>query len=331
MFNREDYLNDEYVEGFVAWLSKILAGDIGIAFSTGFPRDMLPDNYGSRCRGRLERDAHGAVYVVKVDTLEQLFGYYWWGRDFYDGNKREVDRVREVVQQAIAAEDSESALELTRRACRHVMDWGFGRGTRASESNVSWAMGLDSSLVQVLRNGREALLSDVPDLSVFGRSADPSIPSSKMNSGWTKYYSFALPAHVIYDSRVGAALCFLVRRYLEALSTTRRVDGVPASLAFRWAPGQAQRVVRDPSRWPYRFARLLGGASGSREWARVNIQANWILAAAIEKAGASWCSGADGFRRVEGALFLLGYDLSRAGELDQPAGAMAGQLALGIA
>ena len=331
MFNREDYLNDEYVEGFVAWLSKILAGDIGIGFSTSFPRDMLPDHYASVCCGRMERDAGGPVYVVTADTLEQLFGYYWWGRDDYEGNKREVDRVRQVVQQAIAAEGGGSALELTRLACRQVMEWGFGRGTRASESNVSWAMGLDSSLVRVLRNGREALLSDVPDLSVFGRSDDPSTHWSKMNSGWTKYYSFALPAHVIYDSRVGAALCYLVRRYLEALSATRRVDGVPASLAFRWAPGQARRVVRDPSRWPYRFARLLGGASGSREWARINIQANWILAAAIEKAGVGWCSGADGFRRVEGALFMLGYDLSRAGELDQPAGAIEGQLALGVA
>jgi hypothetical protein len=42
----------------------------------------------------------------------------------------------------------------------------------------------------------------------------------------------------------------------------------------------------------------------------VNIHANWILCAAISKAGMIWCAGADGFRRVEGALFMLGYDLS---------------------
>jgi hypothetical protein len=167
------------------------------------------------------------------------------------------------------------------------------------------------SLIQVLRNGREALLSDAPDLSVFNRNPDPSTQWSKMNSGWTKYYSFALPAHVIYDSRVGAALCYLVRRYLESREAEHRVDAVPESLAFRWAPGQGERNTRDPSCGPYKFARLSGGPAGSREWARVNIQANWILSAAVSRSGAMWCSQPEGFRRVEGALFMLGYDLSR--------------------
>jgi hypothetical protein len=255
-------------------------------------------------------EAGGDVYVVTVDTIEQLFQCYWWDRRTYEGNKEDVDRVRAFVRTAILAEDSEAALDLARSACRRVMEWGFGRGARAGERNVSWAMGLDSALVRVLRNGRETLLSDTPDLSIFGRNPDPSTHWSKMNSGWTKYYSFALQAHVIYDSRVGAALGYLVKRYLESLDPELRVDEVPASLAFRWAPGQGDKNLRDPSSGPYRFARLLGGSSGSREWARVNIQANWILAAAIEKAGVAWCSGLDGFRRVEGALFMLGYDLA---------------------
>jgi hypothetical protein len=314
MLNRKEYLSDQYVDGFVAWFSGILSGAIAMPFSVGFPRNKLPRDYENRCRGEIERAADGtdgSVYVVTVDTLEQLFRCYWWDRRFYENNKEDVDRVRPFVRDAIAAQYGESGLALTRIACRKVMDWGFGRGTRANESNVSWAMSLDASLVRVLRNGREALLSDAPDLSIFARNPDPSTHWSKMNAGWTKYYSFALPAHVIYDSRVGAALGFLVRSYLESLAPESRVDAVPPSLAFRWAPGQGDKNLRDPSSGPYKFARLLGGTSGSREWARVNIQANWILAAAIEKAGVPWCAGPDGFRRVEGALFMLGYDLSR--------------------
>ncbi|MFP3693249.1 hypothetical protein SB784_34840, partial [Burkholderia sp. SIMBA_048] len=42
------------------------------------------------------------------------------------------------------------------------------------------------------------------------------------------------------------------------------------------------------------FARLSGGPAGSREWARVNIQANWILSAAVSRSGAMWCSGPGG-------------------------------------
>jgi hypothetical protein len=324
MLNRKEYLHDRHVDGFVAYVSSVLSGDIGIEFSTAFPRNKLPRNYENRCPGKVERLAPGSVYVITAETLEQLFGYYWWDHRFYEGNKEDVDRVRSIVQAALVAENSEFGLDLARVACRKVMEWGFGRGTRANESNVAWALSLDSSLVRVLRNGREALLSDAPDLSIFGRNPDPLTHWSKMNSGWTKYYSFALPAHVIYDSRVGAALGYLVRRYLESLNAEWQVDSVPASLAFRWAPGQGDKNVRDPSFGPYKFARLLGGPSGSREWARVNIQANWILTAAIEKCGATWCAGSDGFRRVEGALFMLGYDLSRVERRGQPVSSRSG-------
>lgn len=311
MQHRNEYLNDKHVDGFIAYLSSVLSGHTRINFSAAFPRNRLPCHYEMQCRGRVEREAARSLYVVEAETLEQLFRFYWWNHRFYDENRKEVDEVRSCVQSAIVEEHSEFALELTRAACRKVMEWGFGRGTRANESNVSWAMSQGQSLIQVLRNGREALLSDAPDLSVFNRNPNPSTHWSKMNSGWTKYYSFALPAHLIYDSRVGAALCYLVRRYLESVEAECRVGAVPESLAFRWAPGQGERNTRDPSCGPYKFARLSGGPAGSREWARVNIQANWILSAAVSRSAAMWCSGPEGFRRVEGALFMLGYDLSR--------------------
>jgi len=43
----------------------------------------------------------------------------------------------------------------------------------------------------------------------------------------------------------------------------------------------------------------------------VDIQANWILSAAVSRSAAMWCCGPEGFRRVEGALFMPDYDLSR--------------------
>jgi hypothetical protein len=47
---------------------------------------------------------------------------------------------------------------------------------------------------------------------------------------------------------------------------------------------------------------------------RLNVHADWALSAALDAARADWCSGPDGLRKLEAALFMLGYDLSPADE-----------------
>ena len=67
-------------------------------------------------------------------------------------------------------------------------------------------------------------------------------------------------------------------RYLEKVNPDSRPKLVAVSLAFLWAPGQGEGNIRDWSYGPYKFGLLSGGPSGSREWARVNVQVNWIRA-----------------------------------------------------
>jgi hypothetical protein len=313
ILNRQRYLRDPHVRGFVEFLSGILSGSRPIDFTVGFSRAKLPVEFENRFPGERRGSGAGGVYVVTAGTLEELFKCYWWNYTGFDGNQAILGGVLECVRAAIDGEDGPTAVALARSAVGAVMAWGFGAGTRAYEANVNWAHALGDDLVRILRNGRETLVSDQPDISVFGAGSAPNSDWVKMNAGWTKYYAMALPAHLIYDSRVGAALGFLARRYLEsAAGQAAGLPCVPPSLAFRWAAGVGNGNLRDPSSTAYRFGRLGGGPGGSREWARLNIQANWILAEAIRKSGAPWCSGMDGLRRAEGALFMLGYDFSLA-------------------
>lgn len=50
--------------------------------------------------------------------------------------------------------------------------------------------------------------------------------SLKMNSGFSKIYSLLVDDFIMYDSRVAAALCLLVRRFCEA----KGLNEVPGSL-----------------------------------------------------------------------------------------------------
>lgn len=311
---RVDYLANSHVQGFIEYLSRIISGANPINFRVGFSRNQLPEDFEQEFRGEVDRrDGGGAVYVVRAVALEDVFRMYWWNRQGYGANKLRLDAVKTAIDAAIKGEDGESGYELAERACEQVMEWGFGRGRRPYKANMRWAMRQNDALVSVLRRGRESLTGDSPNFEVFATVADENCCSPKMNAGWTKYYALALPDFVIYDGRVGAALGFLVRRYLESLDADES-NCVPERLAFLWGDGDGASKLRDPSRGAYKFGKLYGGRYGSKPWARVNVWANWILCEARDKAGATWCSGPDGLRKLEAALFMLGYDLSRADE-----------------
>lgn len=303
---RSQYLSDEFVAGFIGYMSKVIKGDVPINITVGFSRSQLPEGFTQRFPGgRLEGRGSGGEYVVEVQSLQSLFSMYWWGRQSYDENARVLQGISEKIRSAIDSEYSEKRNELALLACHEVMKWGFGNGTRAYNSNMAWARGLGEDLALTLRLGRTSLTGEHPDFGVFGSESSP-----RMNSGWTKYYSLALPDFVIYDGRVGAALGLLVRKYLESLDCRVQPESVPESLSFKWASGRGENY-RNPSSNEYAFSKLSHSRRGMKEWANVNVRANWILIEALELAQSDWLSGRDGLRKLEASLFMLGYDFSR--------------------
>lgn len=310
---RNDYLQDEYVQGFVGYLADVISGKVPVDISVSFSRIKLPPDFTLRfVDGVSEGKGPAAVYTLQCGTLQAFYDMYWWDRKYYADNAETLDVVKAKIRAAIDAESTVTGHSAALDAIHEVMKWGFGQGTRAYRKNMEWAESLGADLVPVLKLGRESLTGSSPDISVFA-PVNPNVAGSKvprMNAGWTKYYALALPDFIIYDGRVGAAMGFLARRYLESMPPTRRPAVLPESLAFRWAAGQGNNL-RDPSSTQYKFPSLKHIGKGPQEWAQVNVQANWILAAACNKAQASWVSGPDGLRKLEAALFMLGYDFSK--------------------
>jgi hypothetical protein len=120
-----------------------------------------------------------------------------------------------------------------------------------------------------------------------------------MNSGFTKIYSLLLDDFVIYDSRVGAALCLLVRDYLEEIEVLE----IPATLGFAWKDVRGERNGRrEPSKGHYRFRELSGRCHIDN-----NVRANWLLKDIAHKS--KFTSTQSPTRALEAALFMIGYSV----------------------
>jgi hypothetical protein len=120
---------------------------------------------------------------------------------------------------------------------------------------------------------------------------------------------------IIYDSRVGAALGWIVAKYCEE----KQLPGVPAELAFPWAPSKEAPNAkspknRNPGRGAFWFPRLVAGP----QHAHWNLKASWVLAEVLALAGADNFAGpatVAPLRRLEAALFMIGYDLPQSGNV----------------
>lgn len=135
----------------------------------------------------------------------------------------------------------------------------------------------------------------------------------RSNAGTTKLHSLALDDFVIYDSRVAAALAWLVVKWACAANR----NSIPPMLRFGcMRPNTTDRgKVRTPDRRLFHyFAPVAGNLNSQRTHAFWNLCANWLLRAALDKAGRK-CGSDSNFRSlrdVEAGLFVMGADLSHA-------------------
>ena len=144
------------------------------------------------------------------------------------------------------------------------------------------------------------LAREQPTYDIFG--------TAKMNAGYTKVYAIPSLDTIIYDSRVAAGFCWLIRRFLLA-HPEHSVNGLPESLKFSVPAAKGASVSRDPSGDGFRFR----APASWKDWASSNVRASWIITAALAEAGPQeWCRGRFALRHIEAGLFMLGYRIDPA-------------------
>ena len=276
--NREAYLGDAHVRGFVDWAAPLVSGARPLRHRWSSKRlgswsfETLADAYRRydwpfSCHVPGESGPRrGRSYAETVTVLDALGGL-----------------LRSSEKRGDAAGFLEAAVA--------VLEWGRVRrgerrlralGDRAMEELTATARLLDPTGADLRR------LSGV----------------SLMNSGFSKIYSLLLDGFPIYDSRVACALASLVRLFCEERKRTE----VPATLAFGIPPTQA-RAPRDPSCGTLVFPRI----RTPRRYVESNVMAAWLLDELSQQPPFAE-PGADRRRALQSAMFMVGYTVYRGGE-----------------
>lgn len=91
-----------------------------------------------------------------------------------------------------------------------------------------------------------------------------------ITSGLTKIYSAFNEDFIIYDGRVGSALCYLIKQFL----IEKKINFIPTELLFGYGIGRGDNYDRNPNSENYKFPEI----NQNRTIHFIsNIKANWLF------------------------------------------------------
>ncbi|MGC9561415.1 hypothetical protein [Brachymonas sp. M4Q-1] len=288
------YLSAPHVQDFIAWVSNNLCNST-FAHSYINRKSKKAWSCSSLC------DAYHKYHWPATPTpLVRAHSSVTAGTTFATNAA-----ILSVLQAELNTGLSANNLKQVTDAAVDVMTWG---GVRLG--NVSWLLrpSTQKELLDILQTTRTALNS--------GDTGHPPLTASSLrfNAGMSKIYSLICDDFIIYDSRVGAALGWMVVKFC----TSHHLHAVPAELNFPWSPAKESAHAlnpkqRNPSTTLLQFQRLKSGPHHA-EW---NLKASWILDAILKHPTTAACTTAcfhalapnQHLRALEAALFMIGYDL----------------------
>lgn len=300
--NRDDFLKQDDVTGFIDWLANTLP-------TQSFQLKMARSAY-----------VPGGL-AVRVTGLEAVLSHYAWhtswtdaqGKTVKSGNWAEtrasLAALRAWLKTAIAQQDEDQALA----ACLAILEWGGVRGAivflrrlHAQRRLVAYF----TRLAPLMSLTSEASLAALDENSV-----------ERFDAGLTKIHALLDDTgSPIYDSRVGAAIAMLYAQY--------RKNGQPKlakSRLLAFPSGAARgKQIRNPKRLDPALPgapQFFGNGVSRQSWAQWQVKLGWILRATLERCDWFQSDDTDLAARChafEACLFMLGYDLRCFGDTQEP-------------
>lgn len=284
---QEEYVRSD-VEGFRDWLATALCGE-PVRFSVPGHRAEYQTlrqaldayRWPLRAVSGLSNLKDGCPFVhPEVNALPAMSSL---------ADNAEVLNTLQVALRAAYDEGPNASGHLAGAAAA-VFHWGGVYTTTLHGGNKPWLAANHLSLHSILQTVvKDHATGD--DLS--------KVANLRFNSGMTKVYSLLIDDFIIYDSRVAAALAWLISRWW-ATTLGREASKLPLSLRIGCLAANGNAAAfRNPDSSVFRT--LSNRPYEHYQW---NVRANWILGSAQQKAGKR--SQFKNLREIEAALFQMG-------------------------
>jgi hypothetical protein len=199
------------------------------------------------------------------DLYEKWFKGYQWGRgksrkDYWETQK-ELDAYAKELKNAIKGNNNENV----QNVCAKILHWGgmYGKYPKISGDGV----------IQYLEYAKAGFTTAKIE-------KNDTFPGIELNSGYVKIYSLLFDKFIMYDGRVGAGLCYLVRKFCEKSD----LKEVPEELKFTFGPGKQTKDPknRNPCKGNYKFTNHNNTSEKNRiNRIRRTIMANWLVEKAL--------------------------------------------------
>ena len=232
--------------------------------------------------------------------LYDAFLKYEWDDTDWKNTKEELDAFRSDLREACKAEDDSRVVAV----CEQILTWGG-----VIPHNNKYLHDHKLFITQELQHMKGLLsMDETPSKQDMCTFSNHPKAKYRMTAGFSKIYSLLCDHCVIYDSRVSAALCLLVRQFCEA----ERYETIPSNLKFLLSEARKTRKPknRNPVLGSFNFeVPKKVSSSNPRRYTEQIMFASWFLRLALEKEPNVFSRGEDGFHELAAGLFMVGYDL----------------------
>jgi hypothetical protein len=284
---KQEYLKNPSVREFVKWIRPKLSVKNSFIHSYTDAKSKVIYNFDSIY------DAY-EKYKWQFSLLSPDSNLEVTGKSF-DESTNQLRLLSIGLKGSINSKNKDSC----KKYCKGILQWGLGSGN-AYKNNCKY---LDNNLINTTHVLK--IWSEVLNLNDIDLSDKIIYKGIKINAGFTKIYSVIVNDFIIYDSRVGAALCMLVREFCKESN----INDVPKELCFAWDNGKtdnpAHKFRRNPDKGNYKFPKLK-----NNNWIEMNVKASWLLKEILEGGNSKFRSLSDPLRSLEAALFMIGYQIN---------------------
>jgi len=286
MDSKNEYLNDKNVTGFVNYFAELI----------GKKRDFNHKYIIAKGGKNSTWIKFNGGCEWECNNLDSAFKQYYWEKNGFNYNNDTLNHLAKSLENAIADNDNVMILSV----CLNILEWGGVTNGAYGIAKLYTNGVLSASLTNAL-----TVLTPDPEkrLNLNGFKDGSFI----MNASFTKIYSLlSKQPFIIYDSRVAAALSLMVKKYWLDIREDNKE--IPDILKIACLDGRASGASRCASDIDLNIKFQMSHNDVTH--ALWNVRSNWLIEAALIKAGISNNEIISNMRKLEAALFMIGYDVA---------------------